>query len=70
MDEKIKCYKLLIPAKYGGYIGHIIPEGKSRGGAIIMLAGETEASTEAKLLEAINNAPQKYKDKYDFTMMN
>ena len=62
--EKIKCYKLIDPSKRG-YVGHIIPTGKPKQAAIIMIAGDTIDDTDRKLTEAIKEAPEKYKNKYD-----
>jgi hypothetical protein len=66
--NKIKCYKLIEAGKFGGFVGHIIPEGKSRTGAIIMIAGDTEQETENKLREAIAEAPPRYHAKYDMAV--
>ena len=63
--EKIKTYRLLEPGKWGGFVGHIIPDGKGKTSAIIMLAGDTEEKTNKLLDEAIADAPDKYKAKYD-----
>ncbi len=63
--EKIKCYKLIDTSKRG-HIGHVIPVGRGKTSAIIMIAGGDVEDTEARLQIAINEAPEHYKTKYDF----
>ena len=62
--EKMKCYKLIDPAKRG-YIGHVIPVGKGKQSAIIMVAGGTPETTNKALDVAIAEAPEHYRRKYD-----
>lgn len=67
--DKIKCYKLIEPGKRSGYIGHIIPTGRPKQSAIIMIAGGTVEATEAALIIAISEAPDKYKATYDLEQL-